>query len=76
MQFEMHVFKVKKGISFHFVAINFVISKCICFIAKQEHGIVNELNRKTQRQAIKTLIYIQLFNCLKKLYIFRIYERV
>lgn len=72
MQFEMHVLiKGEKRISFHFVAINFIISKCICSI-----GIVNELNRKTQRQAIKILIYIQLFNCLIKLNIFRIYERV
>lgn len=62
----MYVFIIKGGkkmILFHFVAINFIISKYIYFIAKEEHSIVDKWNRETQQQAIKILIYIQLSNC-------------
>lgn len=50
-------------ILFHFVAINFIISKNMYFIAKEEHSIVDKWNRETQQQAIKILLYIQLSNC-------------
>lgn len=50
-------------ILFHFFPINFIISKYMYFIAKQEDSILDKWNREAQQQAIKILIYIQLSNC-------------
>lgn len=55
--------KVKKNDFVSFVAMNFIISKYMYLIAKEEHSIVDKWNRETQQQAIKILIYIQLSKC-------------
>lgn len=61
----MYVFMIKgeKNDFISIVAMNFIISKYMYFIAKEEHSIVDKWNRETQQQAIKILIYIQLSNC-------------